>query len=108
VKFDISETQVMTIIPEPECGIAEAVGDYEIIKNIPGELKEIRLISDQIKEMDTGYFQLLLSVKSMAAEKNIAFTVSGKSRALDEVCRLYGQELKYHQTDDPSAPMPLR
>jgi len=93
MKFDISE-QVMTVIPESDCCIAEAVGDYEIIRHIPGEIREIRLVADEIRELDTAYFQFLLALKAISAEKKIPFTLSGNSPELDSVCMLYGVDLR--------------
>ncbi len=93
MKFDISE-QIMTVIPGDDCGIAEAVGDYEIIRHIPGEIKEIRLVTDGIKELDTAYFKFLLALKALAAEKKISFSLSGTSPELDYVSMLYGVDLR--------------
>jgi len=79
----------------PECTIAKSEADTDRIRAmISGDIKQIELRTEAVKEMDTAYLQMLLSLKTTAERKGIPFPVSGVSAEIKRVCELYGVEIQ--------------
>ncbi len=84
----------------PECTIVKAEADTDRIRAVISEdIKQIELDTDAVKEMDTAYLQILLSLKTTAERKGIPFLVSGGSAEIRRVCELYGAEIQCKETN---------
>ncbi|QTA77946.1 Uncharacterized protein dnl_01490 [Desulfonema limicola] len=88
-----SKTGISNIILGLECTIAETEKDFEKIKEISEISKGIDLDINQVQEIDTAYFQMLLSLKAWTEHKKIPFSISGTSNPINEISKLYGVEL---------------
>jgi len=77
-----------------ESVISDAEADLQkLIKALTGDIKKIELQAKSANVIDTAYFQILLSLKNTAEQKQIPFAVSDISPAIQEVCELYGMNL---------------
>jgi len=88
-----SQGSILNIVLDSECTIAEVKNDFYKIKEMPQLPGNIEIAVDKLEDIDTAYFQMLLSLKAWAGQKEIPFKISGKSAGLDEISRLYGVEL---------------
>ena len=88
-----SKAGILNIVLDSECTIAETEDDFEKLKNIDELPKKIELITDKIQEIDTAYFQMLLSIKAWAEQNKIPFTISETSTSIEEISELYGIKL---------------
>ncbi len=68
--------------------VEDATG--KIKKALNGKTKGISLNIKNIRETDTSYLQMLISLKKTASHRSIPFEVRGESEAFSRICRLYG------------------
>lgn len=88
------EGRILIELPA-ECTIAKAEDDTDKIRACLSEdIKQIELLTEAVKEIDTAYLQLLLSLKVTAERRGIPFLVSGSSAEIERVCELYGAEIR--------------
>ena len=83
-----------TITLQPECAIADVGNDLKKLRRIPQTVSEIEIDADNAEEIDTAYFQMLLSLRTSAAERDISVKLKNKTPVLKEIGELYGLELK--------------
>lgn len=88
-----SKSDILNIILDSECTIAEIQEDFDKIKNLPETTEKIELVVDKLEEIDTAYFQMLLSLKAWAKQNKGSFSVSGTAAPIEEISKLYGVEL---------------
>jgi len=78
-----------------ESVISDAEADLQkLIKAFTGDIKKIEINTKATDVIDTAYFQILLSLKNTAEQKQIPFAVSDISPEMQEVCELYGMNFK--------------
>lgn len=82
-----------TVELSEECTIIDVGPDLETLAAAVAEAGEIVVKADAVAEIDTAYFQMLLSLKKSAAERKISFTIVEPSESLRRFGRLYGIEL---------------
>lgn len=68
--------------------VEDATG--KVKKALNGETKGISLNIKNIRETDTSYLQMLISLKKTASYRSIPLEIRGKSDAFSRICRLYG------------------
>jgi len=92
VKIDTENGQLTISLPSV-CTIAETEADADKLRTFFKEPEEIIVYAEDVDEMDTAYFQLLLSLKTKAYHKSVPFSVQSMSPAVREIIALYGIEL---------------
>ncbi|OQX27266.1 MAG: hypothetical protein BWK80_06190 [Desulfobacteraceae bacterium IS3] len=86
-----TENGTLLIDLPSECTIVKTEADTEKLRSfVSEELKKIELNAEAVEEIDTAYFQMLLSLKATAAHHKIPFSVSGMSHEIRKVEELYG------------------
>lgn len=88
-----SKSGVFNIILESECTIAETLEDFDKFKDLSEIPENIEINVGNLEEIDTAYFQMLLSLKVWAGQNERSFSVSGKSASIEEISELYGVKL---------------
>lgn len=83
-----------TITLQPECAIADVGNDLGKLRRIPKSVNMMEIDADNAEEMDTAYFQMLLSLRASAAERDIALKLKNRTPLLDEISDLYGLGLE--------------
>jgi anti-anti-sigma regulatory factor len=79
----------------PECTIAKAEVDTDRIRAmISGDIKQIEVHTEAVKEIDTAYLQMLLSLRITADRQGISFMISRCCTEIKRVCELYGVEFQ--------------
>jgi len=92
MKID-TENGRLTITLPSVCTIAETEADADKLRTFFKDPEEIILHAETVEEMDTAYFQLLMSLKTKAYHKSVPFSIQGMPPAVREIISLYGQEL---------------
>ncbi len=86
-----TKNQIAHIILDSECVISKAEADLEKLKSVfSHKISQIELDTSAVQEMDTAYFQLLLSLKATADQHNIHLIFQGNSDKIQEIGELYG------------------
>ncbi|GEM_PF-6150824 len=69
--------------------VEEATG--KVKKALNGTvLNRICLNIKDVRETDTSYLQMLVSLKKTASRRTIPLEIKGRSEAFSRICRLYG------------------
>jgi anti-anti-sigma regulatory factor len=75
-----------------DCTIGKVETDADKLRTKLRGIKSIDLSADSVEEMDTAYFQLLLSLVSTAEVHGIEIQVSHRSEVLDNIMIIYGEK----------------
>ena len=81
-------TLIITL--DEDCTIINVEADYDKIRGCALETDGIEVIAVQVQEMDTAYFQLLLSIRATAVKNNISFRISNTAGPVREIEAVYG------------------
>jgi anti-anti-sigma regulatory factor len=75
-----------------ECTIVKTEEHIKMLRSffMPAELKKVELNAEAVEEIDTAYFQMLLSLKATAEHHKIPLSVSGMSHEVQKTEELYG------------------
>jgi len=73
------------------CTIGKVEADADKLRSKLQGIKNIDLAGDSVEEMDTAYFQLLLSLMSTAEAQGIEIHESQHSDVMDNILTLYGE-----------------
>jgi len=88
------EGRLILTLP-PECTIVKAEADTDRIRSlISGDIKQIELHTEAVKEIDTAYIQMLLSLRITADRQGIPLIISKCCAEIKRVCELYGAEIQ--------------
>lgn len=77
---------------ESSCTIIDVEAHADLLRSLPAGIDRIHLRIDDVTELDTAYLQCLYALKKEAEIRNIELNTTGKSKALDHACKLYGLE----------------
>jgi len=80
----------MTLALMPECAINDVESDADKLRSKINDVELITVKSDQVTEMDTAYFQLILSLMSTADEAGIQFSMPQMSDTVRDMFELFG------------------
>jgi len=83
----------MIITLERECTIAEVEADTEKLQPLLNGIKNIEVNARDVEEMDTAYFQLLLSLMISSNESGAKFLISEMSETVRGIFNLYGVDI---------------
>jgi ABC-type transporter Mla MlaB component len=76
---------------DSECVISKTQADTEKLRSLfSGKIGKIELDLHSVREMDTAYFQLLLSLKATADQHNIHLIFQGNCDQIHRIGELYG------------------
>lgn len=92
MRIESEKDRLIITLPQT-CTIAETEADADKLRAFPERMKKIEVYAQDTDEMDTAYFQLLLSLKAAAFHREISCSVAGISQAVREIVGLYGAEL---------------
>ena len=86
---------VIKVVLIGECTIAEVEADTDKLRSrfAQSRIDGIEVSVKGLKELDTAYFQLILSLKANAHDLGVPFSLSDESDVLREVAELYGLEV---------------
>ncbi|MFH1135611.1 MAG: STAS domain-containing protein [Pseudomonadota bacterium] len=75
-----------------ECTIAEVESDTDKMRSrfAQGQVDGVEISFKDLVELDTAYFQLILSLRATAHELGVPFKLTNDSPALAEAAELYG------------------
>lgn len=76
-----------------DCTIGKVEADADKLRTKLKRIKNIDISGGSVEEMDTAYFQLLLSLMSTAEVQGIELHVSQCSTAMDDIMIIYGENL---------------
>jgi len=87
-----TENGTLRIDLPSECTIVKTEEHTETLRSFfaSEKLKKVELNAEAVEEIDTAYFQMLLSLKATAAHEGIPFLISGMSHEIQKVEELYG------------------
>ncbi len=87
-----TENSILLIDLPSECTIVKTEADIKTLRSCLAseELKKIELNAEAVEEIDTAYFQMLLSLKATAEHQGIPFSISGMSQEIRKIEELYG------------------
>jgi len=89
-----NKNKKLTITLGTECVIADVETELrKLRKAFSKEIEKIEIKAKSVEEIDTAYFQLLLSVEQTAAQQQIPLIFSDISPELQNICELYGINL---------------
>lgn len=71
-----------------ECTIADVEADTDQLRRLPDDIQGIEVHAQGVRECDTAYLQMLLSLKVTAEHRGTAFSLRS-SEALDDLWKLY-------------------
>ncbi len=83
----------VTVTLERECTIAEVEADTEKLQPLLKAVKNIEVNARDVEEMDTAYFQLLLSLMISSKESGGKFSISEMPETVREIFNLYGIDM---------------
>ncbi|MBF0545292.1 MAG: STAS domain-containing protein [Candidatus Riflebacteria bacterium] len=96
MNIERNDETLFFILPT-ETGIANVEPDMDRVRqafsNTDG-LKTVIMNVDNVKEMDTAYFQLILSLYNTVDELGLEFHLNGESQAFLELLHSYGLKLR--------------
>lgn len=82
---------VLTVTLNSECTIANAEAHTRQIRSlVSDETAQIEVRANAVEEMDTAYFQMILSLKATADTRKIPFEMTEASSEILRLCELYG------------------
>ncbi len=88
------EQGVLVVILDSECTIAKAEAHTHQLRSlISDKTGRIEVRAGAAEEMDTAYFQMLLSLKATADTRKIPFEMPEASSEILRLCELYGVTL---------------
>ncbi len=73
-----------------ECTIADVEAHTEKLRSMLKDGMKIEVDAGDVEEMDTAYFQLLLSLKASSDQSGAGFFIADMSDRVREVFDLYG------------------
>jgi len=82
------------VVLPAECTIAEVEADADKVRLFPEGVERIEVRGGEVEEVDTAYFQLLLSIRATARQRGIPFRLSEEAEALRRMGELYGIALE--------------
>jgi hypothetical protein len=91
MEIDITDTVMVAGTPV-ECTIVEAEATADQLRRLSKNLTGIVVHAENIQEIDTAYFQILVALKTFADRQRIPCTMA-LSPAVNDMCRLYGIDL---------------
>ncbi|MEM5787627.1 MAG: hypothetical protein AAGU11_09930 [Syntrophobacteraceae bacterium] len=83
------------LILSAECTIVDVEKDTDRLKSlIKTHPAIIEMKAEAVKEIDTAYLQLLISLAITSDLLGIQFSVSGKPDVMRNICTLYGEQIQ--------------
>jgi len=80
----------LNVTIEPECTIIDVEEDTDKIRSRMNDVTSIVVKADGVTEMDTAYFQLILSLMNTADELGIEFSIPKMSEEVKGLFDTYG------------------
>jgi anti-anti-sigma regulatory factor len=96
MEINLTDT-VMEADTPAECTIVETEATADRLRQLSKNLTKIVVRAEKTEEIDTAYFQILVSLKRFADHQHIPCTMV-LSPAVNDICLLYGIELTTPQT----------
>lgn len=76
-----------------ECTIMEIEQDLRKLRRFPKTIKSVEIDTEKLREMDTAYFQMLLSLRESAIKSRVEVIIKDDSPILAEFSELYGYDI---------------
>ncbi len=96
-----TEKQTAYIVLDAECTIIKTEADTEKLKRLSyDDIKHIELHIEAVREMDTAYFQMLLSLTATAEQRAIKLVLHGENDEIRRIGQLYGIGVGYDKNSN--------
>jgi ABC-type transporter Mla MlaB component len=90
--------RLLITLPQ-DCTIGKVEADADKLRTKLKGIKNIDISGGLVEEMDTAYFQLLLSLMSTAEVHGMEIHVGQRSEAMDRILTVYGENLAKGEED---------